>query len=190
MKMFASVALLLGLLGVGWAHAASRYEEPAWELVEEVEGMELRRYADTVQAETVMTSGRNDGFRVLAGYIFGGNEEQASIAMTVPVTTQSSEAGRVMRFTMPSAYQLDTLPEPADGRVELVEVPGGEMLALRFSGRMTAQLEAEHTAELLAGAERAGLEVLGEPLLAQYNQPWIPGPLRRNEVLVRVKASR
>jgi hypothetical protein len=33
---------------------------------------------------------------------------------------------------------------------------------------------------------RAGLEVVGEPVFARYNAPFVPGFMRRNEVLLGV----
>ena len=63
-------------------------EEPAYELLQKYHGFEVRKYVDTIQAR-VTTGGMNYGesarpFRRIAGYIFGGNERQQSIAMTAP----------------------------------------------------------------------------------------------------------
>lgn len=51
---------------------------------------DVRRYAARVVAETLVMGGSfhaagNEGFRRLAGYIFGGNRIRQTIAMTAPV---------------------------------------------------------------------------------------------------------
>jgi hypothetical protein len=53
----------------------------------------LRHYAPYVMAQTMVDEADMDkasrtGFRRLAGYIFGGNQGQRTIAMTAPVTSQ------------------------------------------------------------------------------------------------------
>ena len=88
--------------------------------------VELRQYAPHILAEVTVDGDRrsalNTGFRVLAGYIFGGNSVQASVAMTVPVaqrqpidmTAPVAQAGQdglwTVSFMMPRDWTLDTRP--------------------------------------------------------------------------------
>ena len=74
-------------------------EEPKYDVVARqgtgASEVEIRRYAPRLAAETTVaaaseTAARSEGFRRLAGYIFGGNRGQAKIAMTAPVA-QSPE---------------------------------------------------------------------------------------------------
>ena len=67
---------------------ASSIEEPAWELVDQIGPVELRRYEPSIQARTPLKSKRetSGGFGRLAGYIFGDNDGGQKIAMTAPVT--------------------------------------------------------------------------------------------------------
>ena len=183
---------LAGVLGVTLSTVAlaARYEEPPYTVVEERDDLEVRRYGPTIQAQTVMSSesdpSLNGGFRVLADYIFGGNEEEQSIAMTTPVTTQPVQDTLVMTFTMPAEFDMDSLPEPNDPRVTLVQVPGGDFAVLTFSGRVKRGDYADARARLLQRVEEEGLQTIGEPIVAQYNGPWTPGPLRRNEVMIQL----
>jgi len=187
------IALIAGAVGAVTAivAVAGRYEEPSWTLTERYDGFEIRQYAPTIQARVFLRDDRrgsmNGGFRVLAGYIFGGNAEEQSMSMTIPVTNQPAEGGEIMSFMMPSEYDLDTLPAPLDERVELIEVPGGTFAALRFSGNVDAAVTEEKRRELSRLLSEAGLEPAGEPLVAQYNGPWTPGPFRRNEVLIPLR---
>ena len=123
------------------------YESPSYRVIDHLpEEVEIRDYEPYVVAEVSVggTAGSagNDGFRVLAGYIFGGNrgpgegaDESTKIAMTSPVTQQASDGGYVVRFMMPSEYSVETLPEPEDERIRLREVEGRKLAAVRYGGR-------------------------------------------------------
>lgn len=114
-------------------------EEPKFTALVIDGACELRRYAPLIVAEVRVTgemqAATNAGFRLLAGYIFGGNDARKSVAMTAPVTLAASTgtkiamtspvtiAGRegdwVVQFTMPRQWSLETLPVPDDQRVRL-----------------------------------------------------------------------
>lgn len=167
---------------------ASDIEEPQWQLVETLEQVEVRHYAPSIQAVTEIDSSAktSSGFRRLAGYIFGGNERSQTIAMTAPVQESLMDDRPLMAFTMPSEYDLEQLPAPADSRVTIVPVPARTVAAIRFSGWATGSKVAKMQKRLLATLEDHGVEVVGEPVLNQYNPPWTAPFLRRNEVTVEV----
>ena len=97
------------------ALTAQAIEEPAYTIEKawEAEQIEIRSYGSRVMAVTTMQDDEDNGFRVLAGYIFGGNAEEEKIAMTAPVQ-QSMEGEQEMAFIMPAQYALEDLPEPRD----------------------------------------------------------------------------
>jgi hypothetical protein len=180
-------------------------EEPAFKLVLKDGPFEVRDYPALTVAEVTVTGDQTaaagKGFRLLAGYIFGGNKKRQSIAMTAPVAqTRESEKiamtapvtqaktgdAWVVRFTMPAAYRLETLPEPNDPRVRLVVLPPTRMAVLRFSGVAHSDAVATRTAELDGLAKAHALKIAGGPSLAQYNPPWTPWFMRRNEVMIPV----
>jgi hypothetical protein len=189
------------------AGAAVAVEEPAFKQVLHEGDFELREYPATVVAEVTVTGDQKEaaskGFRLLAGYIFGGNKRKQSIAMTAPVAqqaasqkiamtapvaqTQTIAGSWVVRFTMPSAYTLETLPVPNDARVELRRIEPARFAALQFSGMAKpADVEAKSN-ELLAQLKLRRLRALGAVTLAQYNPPWTLWFMRRNEVMVEVE---
>lgn len=208
-RVAVAAASVLGVVP-GVAHAI---EQPAFTVVAAYPDWELRRYEPFIEARVTVTGPWDDavsqGFRVLAGYIFGGNQPRESIAMTAPVTAQRSgqeiamtapvAASRAtagtgveqwtIAFSMPSAWTMDTLPVPNDGRISLVEVPVQDVAVTRFGGWMTERRAAERTASLLATLSEAGFEPAGEPVVAQYNPPWTPPPLRVNEIQVAVRSA-
>ena len=162
-------------------------EEPAYELLQKYHGFEVRKYVDTIQAR-VTTSGMNYGelarpFRRIAGYIFGGNERQQSIAMTAPVHMWQSGDESLMAFTMPSEHKMEDLPKPNDSGVELFHVKGEVVAVLKFSGlsRPGKSLRLQHKLRKLVEAER--LTTSGNAKLAVYDNPMSTLPfLRRNEI--------
>jgi len=197
-------ALLMGCSVFG---IRSGYEEPDYEVVAELEGgVEVRRYGLRLAAQTVAAGedpdeAMDEAFRVLASYIFARNREGESVAMTVPVEvqdeperidmtvpveTRSADGAVVMRFFMPGHFTRETLPAPADERVEIVEVPGETLAVLGFSGRGRAAAVDEREAELLAALAGTQWRPDGAPAALYYDPPWTLPFLRRNEVVIPV----
>ena len=162
-------------------------EEPVYQVEKawETEQIEIRAYAPRVMAVTEMTEDSNGGFRVLAGYIFGGNAEEQEIAMTAPVQ-QSMEGDREMAFMMPAEYALEDLPEPEDQRVSFREAPAYTAAVIQFSGWASAEKADKNWQQLRQFLIAEGIDITGEPTLNQYNPPWTLPFMRRNEIIVPV----
>ena len=155
--------------------------EKAWD----AEQIEIRAYAARVMAVTDMAEDSDGGFRVLAGYIFGGNAEEQKIAMTAPV--QQSMAGeKEMAFMIPAEYALEDLPEPEDQRVSFREAPAYTAAVIQFSGWASADKADENWQQLRQFLIAEGIDITGEPTLNQYNPPWTLPFMRRNEIIVPV----
>ena len=169
------------------ATRAIAIEEPVYQVEKawEAEQIEIRAYAPRVMAVTGMDEDTDGGFRVLAGYIFGGNAEEEKIAMTAPV--QQSMAGeKEMAFMMPAEYALEVLPAPEDQRVSFREAPAYTAAVIQFSGWASADKADEHWQQLRRFLIAEGIEITGEPTLNQYNPPWTLPFMRRNEIIVPV----
>lgn len=194
------LSLLILLLGIGVDCVAVERASYTVELSEAP--YEIRRYDASVVAVVHVDGTRseavNQGFRILAGYIFGGNQGHEKIAMTAPVTqsvgalatTPAAEAkaasggGWTVRFTMPAAQSMRTLPAPTDHRVLLVESPPHRTAAMRFSGFWSDANLASHEAQLLTWVRARGLGATSPPTYAYYDPPWTPWFMRTIEVLV------
>lgn len=186
-------------------------ETLAYTVVERFDDIEIRQYDGYVVAETEVDGDRraatNEGFRRLAGYIFGSNHgdrkiamtapvlqaEGRKIAMTAPVLQQAAGSGAatetgpwLIQFTMPAAYTLDSLPEPIDARVHLRAEPPRRVAAYRYSGGWSTGRYEQKLAQLTDALVRRGLVAVGTPVWARYNPPITPWFLRRNEILVPV----
>ncbi|MFT6957008.1 MAG: hypothetical protein ACJAYC_002015 [Halieaceae bacterium] len=164
-------------------------EEPKFELLTKVGIVEIRQYAPTIQAVTVTPDRSGGGFRRLAGYIFGGNEGDQSIAMTAPVQETMGGANGEMAFTMPSEYSMDDLPDPKDGSVTLRPVPERTMAVIVFSGRASDAKAEKKWLELETLLNDESITTVGDPMLNQYNPPWTLPFLRRNEVMIEIESS-
>ena len=162
-------------------------EEPKYTVLQEFEnGIEIRAYEPHLVAVTKMDGSQNSGFRVLAGYIFGGNEKEQEIAMTAPVSTTMMADSPEMTFMIPSEYDLAELPKPNDERVNFREVPAYTAAVIRFSGRANSEIVEAHWQKLRAFLANSEWKGLGEPTLNQYNPPWTLGFWRRNEIIIAV----
>ena len=193
---------------VAWAQYRD-IEKPAYEVVVADEAFELRQYQPMIVAEVTHTGSRRGtsgkSFRRLAAYIFGndrpdGGEEIAMtspviservdqnepIAMTSPVMSEETGEGEWrMRFVMPSKFTMETLPTPpAD--VTLTEVEGRLMAAVQFTGNAPEEDLKAKEAELSSWVQSQNLTPVGSIEYAFYDAPMVPGPLRRNEVMVEV----
>ena len=179
--------LLIPLIASMMATQAFAIEEPVYQVekVWEVEQIEIRAYAPRVMAVTGMNEDSDGGFKVLAGYIFGGNAQEQKIAMTAPV--QQSMAGeKEMAFMMPAEYTLEDLPEPEDQRVSFREAPAYTAAVIQFSGWASAEKADENWQQLRRFLIAEGIDITGEPTLNQYNPPWTLPFMRRNEIIVPV----
>jgi hypothetical protein len=186
------------LLLTAW-NAAMAIEEPPYSVLHSYDGFEVRRYAPYLVAETVVNAAAeeagNQGFRILAAYIFGQNKGARSIAMTAPVVQSPSgiamtapvvQAGSpgafAIQFAMPAGWTLATLPQPNDPRVTLREMPARTVAVIRYSGTWSQGHYREQLAILRQDLAREGLRSHGDPIWARYDPPWKPWFLRRNEI--------
>jgi len=175
------------------ADAAMAIEKPSYDVVWESEAFEIRRYAPAILAQTAVQGSfkqvGNDAFRKLGGYIFGQNVTEEKIAMTAPVTQTQRENGEyLVSFYMPSEHSLDTLPDPKDQAVKMIEMPETYFAARKYRGGWSEVKYNRHV-DTLSEALKALSEwqVIGEPVWARYNPPMMPSFLRTNEVLIPVK---
>jgi hypothetical protein len=196
-----AAAIVMGLS----SPVASATEEPKYTVVRQYDGFEVREYAPYLVAEVVVAGPAEDagsqGFRILAGYIFGQNQGERKISMTAPVTqapapariemtapvTQAAvDGGYVVQFMMPGEFTLETLPEPLDPRVKLKEVAGGRFAVIRYSGTWSQRNYQEHLEKLERGVEAARLSTSGGPIYSRYDAPYVPWFMRRNEIWLRL----
>lgn len=197
--------LLIGLILVflGGTHAMA-IEETPYEIVKAEGSFEIRDYDSYILAQTFVEGDFEDAgskaFKRLFRYISGENKARTEIAMTAPVSQASGEkiemtapvgqekSGEqwLVSFMMPASYTMETLPVPDDSRVKLRQVPARRMVAARYSGFWSEKNYKKNKLKLENWIQKEGLTVIGGPIWARYNAPFVPWFLRRNEILMPV----
>ena len=205
-----SGAILAGAALTRWQLGRLFNENPAYELERKIGPLEIRRYAPHCVAETRVSArswdvALSEGFRRLAGYIFGGNRPASlppgaaqlnqlqkqdlheTIDMTSPVNMRPQRPENLARsylvsFNMPAGRTAESLPVPNDTRVHVTSQPARRVAVLRYRGRYNGPTVAKKIAELLGYVREAGLKQRGEPEFAGYDAPYTLPILRRNEI--------
>jgi len=195
------LAIILAAIGA-WVYVTQNVETPDYKAIVTDGNFQIRDYPALIVAEVRRTGNRSaavsDAFKPLADYIFARQRSGDSISMTAPVTqepsekiamtapvTQTQKAGEwVVRFIMPAKYTMDQLPAPASDDITLKKIPSQRRAAVRFSGSWDDKLFQQKTEELQKWLARRGIQPVGPPTYAYYNDPFTPSFLRRNEVLL------
>jgi hypothetical protein len=191
-----------------WGFLGSRVEKADYAVVKKMNGYEIREYPAHIVAQTTVQGSYGEsmskGFRIVAGYIFGGNTKKESIAMTAPVVAKKGGNtperiamtapvvatiegdAQIVSFGMPRSYTLETLPAPNDPRVKIVMIPAKKHAVLRFSWYRSGDRVKRMQEKLLSALTRDNVAVKGGLAYAGYNAPWTPPWMNRNEVLAEI----
>lgn len=177
----AGLVIGLGACRTGYATAPSK-------TVLQQSGLEIREYGELALASTFMGGDNgNNSFGRLFRYISGDNAAEQKISMTTPVFIGDlGEGKKEMAFVMP--VKLDQPPKPKSEEVVTRKLPAGTFAVWRFSGLRSAKNEAQALAKAREQLKKTTWQESGEPFFAYFDPPWTPGPMRRNEVMIPVKA--
>lgn len=172
--------------------ARAGYESAEYKVLESDGEFELREYPDLMLASTEMpkrSQGNDGSFMRLFRYISGANKKEQKISMTTPVfmsESESEEKGQ-MGFVVPKQVTQEGVPEPSAEDVAVTKRKGGQFAVIRFSGRVDAARVAEMESKLRGWVKKKGWNGTEKYEWAGYDPPFTPGPLRRNEVLIRIR---
>ena len=168
----------------------SNIEMPKYTVLKSYEkNIELRQYPNMIVAKTSVKdksfeNSGSDGFRSIAGYIFGGNEKAQKIAMTSPVVMELNDSA-TMYFVMPSQYKKDELPNPSNKKVTIQEEVSKVLLVVRYGGYSSDERIDSHIAILKNIIQKHNLKATGGFMYMGYNAPW-DIINRRNEVAIEI----
>ncbi|MCE2846392.1 MAG: heme-binding protein [Sphingobacteriales bacterium] len=195
-KMLLLSIAVLSVIFLFWnLRLSAGTEQQPYRVLDKADGYEIRLYPPAMFA-SVTKSGQmmdigSDGFRELAGYIFGGNSSGEKIAMTAPVVfspAKENEASTEMRFVMPAGYTAEALPAPRSKQVQLWESDTVFMAVRRFGGFASNKDIEREADELRACLRKAGIAFEDKVVFMAYNPPYqLAG--RRNEVAFVVQPS-
>ena len=204
MKHLIRIILATAIIIIGSIDAMA-IEEAAYKVLRKENNFEIRDYAPHILAETVVEGdfeeAGNKAFTRLFRYISGENRSRDKVAMTAPVSQEpmgqkiemTAPVGQrsvqdrwSVSFMMPASYTMETLPAPEDPKVTLRQVPARRMAAVRYSGFWSEKNYLRYKLELESWIHEKGLTIVGDPLWARYNAPFIPWFLRQNEILIPI----
>ena len=112
----------------------SQVEQQNFKTLNVIDNIEIREYPPAIYASvTINNSNSNSMFGILAGYIFGSNEENQIMPMTTPVITREKDGSYDMIFFMLDVNDVSDLPEPIDKNVYLENIDLGKTIVIQFS---------------------------------------------------------
>lgn len=165
--------------------------EPPYRLIREVGAFQLRRYEAMVVAQTLVEGSRDEavdeGFRRLAGYIFGDNKPENQMSMTTPVLQAKMENAWLISFVLEEEFTLESAPKPLDPRVTLALIPPKTVATYRYTGNNTDANMQEAAEELRGWLKAQNFSMVGEVAWGQYDQPFAVPFLKRNEAYVEIR---
>jgi hypothetical protein len=168
---------------------SSRTEQHKYEVIKSYDKFEIRRYVPALFSSVILEKkgykeNSGEGFRILAGYIFGGNESNEKIAMTSPVAMELGDTSKMM-FMVPESYQLENLPTPNNSKIVFEKKEEKIMAAIQFSGWADDEKIEKYKLILINELENEKLLSNGKFTFLGYNAPF-ELTNRRNEVIVEL----
>jgi hypothetical protein len=192
MKLWAIITIVVSVILIGfifYSFKVKDIEMPKYRVVKKLGEVEIREYPSWILAQTSLKKSDYDqegsnGFRTVAGYIFGGNQSQQKIAMTAPVIMKMGDSAS-MSFVMPSEYNMQDLPTPSNNQVKLIQENSKILAVIRFGGYSSSDKIKKYADQLYRELKLNKLETRGELLFMGYNAPW-DVTNRRNEVAIEL----
>jgi hypothetical protein len=168
----------------------SKIEKHNYTVVKKYDDFEVRDYESALFSSVVLSdstyeNSSNKGFRILAGYIFGGNENGEKIAMTSPVAMELGDSMK-MSFMVPTRYEEQDLPKPNNEKIFFERKKGNRMAAIRFGGWANDQRIEKYKNKLIEALKKEGISHTGNFVYLGYNPPYAL-IARRNEVVVELR---
>jgi len=165
-------------------------ESYPYDVVKKYNNFEVRKYEATLFTSVKLPykeykEASSKGFSILAGYIFGGNEDNEKIAMTSPVA-MSLEDSITMMFMVPKKHKKETLPKPNQSQIEFKEEPAKTVAAISFCGWSSNEKIEKYKKQLIDALDVEGIAYTNHFFYLGYNAPF-EVINRKNEVIVELE---
>jgi hypothetical protein len=165
-------------------------EQYSYEAIKTYDNFEIRKYEATLFTTVNLSTNAynkasSQGFSVLAGYIFGGNEKEEKIAMTSPVAMTLDDTTTMM-FMVPKKYTKENLPKPNDNSIEFKEMPAKKVAAITFGGWANDVKINAYKNKLTEALDQQGIKYSNNFFFLGYNAP-MEVFNRKNEVIVELE---
>lgn len=157
-----------------------------YKVVKKIENIEIREYDALLFASYNNSDlkNRSSSFRPLADYIFGSNERNEEIGMTSPVVIKLYNNNEML-FKMPEKYNKQTIPNPKNENIKIIETNSTQKAVIQYSGYSNTEKEKEKTEELIRILAKHNIKHTSEFELFVYDSPY-KFFNRRNEISVNI----
>ena len=194
MKIVLIIAAILALIfiisQVYAMKSQSGIEQYPFKVVKTYADFEIRNYEATLFTSVKLTTndykkGSREGFSILGGYIFGGNEDNEQIPMTSPVAMSLEDSMEVL-FMVPKKFDENSLPKPNQKNIEFKEMPAKTVAAISFGGWANASKIEKYKSKLKSALNAKGIDYTNRFYLLGYNPPF-EIINRKNEIIVELE---
>lgn len=161
-----------------------------YQVIKKEKDFEIRKYPPATMATVSMDAKSykelsSTGFRKLASYIFGGNNDQKNIAMTSPVHMDINDSQSSMSFVMPSEYNRYNLPKPDNSEIKIETTAEEYVAAIQFGGYANDKDIKKYADQLENSLKLNGIDYFGNFRFLGYNAPYQVLD-RKNEIIVSI----
>ena len=164
-------------------------ETYSYSVTKKYDAFEIRNYEASLFTSVKLSSNEfknasKQGFSILAGYIFGGNDKSEKIAMTSPVS-MSLEDSMTMMFMVPKENKKEALPQPNESIIEFREEPAKTVASISFGGWANDEKIENYKKQLKTALDAEGITYTNKFYFFGYNAPY-EFFNRKNEIIVEL----
>jgi len=185
--IFIIIALVFLVTQAYTSMSTSTTEKQKYSLLFKEKDFEIRKYDASILASVKMQGSYDQmsgsGFRELASYIFGNNQQGMKISMTSPVRMQLNDSSTTMSFIMPSKFDMESLPEPNSQNVWLAQSKTQVTASIRFGAYANDQIIGTKIKKLKEILNERNIKHLNDFTYLGYNPPYLVVG-RKNEIFV------
>ena len=168
----------------------AKTEQQTYQVIKMDNQFEIRFYPPVTMATISMDVNTykelsSNGFRKLAGFIFGGNQENKNISMTSPVHMDINDSKSTMSFVMPANYSVNNLPKPKDSSINISTSSEEYVAAIKFGGYANDNKIKMYASKLENALNEKGIKYFGNFRFLGYNAPFQFWD-RKNEIIVSI----
>jgi hypothetical protein len=184
-----SIVLLIVIIQIYISRSTQQTEQHSYKVIKNYDKFEIRKY-DSALFSSVKLSKKgykessSEGFRILAGYIFGDNESNEKIAMTSPVMMELGDTTKMM-FMVPKNKNLGNLPNPKNSKIVFEKQEEKTFAAISFDGWADDEKIEKYTSILKDELVREKINFVNKFIFMGYNPPY-QVMNRRNEIVVEL----
>jgi len=183
------ILLLIAIAQIYLSRSTKLTEQHNYKVIKKFDKFEIRKYDAALFSSVKLNKkgykeSSSEGFRILAGYIFGDNDAKEKIAMTSPVVMELGDSSKMM-FMVPKKYNLKNLPNPNNSKIVFEKEEEKIIAAIRFDGWADDEKIEKYRSVLMNELVKEKLNYINKFSFLGYNPPY-EVMNRRNEIVVEL----